>query len=95
MFTKTNGHARDLLTIEELPQGIVEEWFEYVEPDDDQWSARFFEYRGSWYDTSDGFIPTPNLPTGVAIWQPESCFSAVGIRYVEDYSRVIVTHCHW
>jgi hypothetical protein len=95
MFTKTNNQPRDLYSLAELPSGVAESDFDYVERGEDDYSPRFFPYRGSWYDTQDGFTVTGDMPSGVEAWQAESYFSAVGIRYVEDYERVVVTYCHW
>lgn len=95
MFTKTNNIARDLHALWELPKDVASTDFDYLDNDDDNFTPRFFEYRGAWYDTNDGFMVTDNMPNGVDAWQPQSYFSAVGIRYVEDYERVVVTYCHW
>jgi len=94
MHTKTNGKERELRAAWQLPAGIHNKEFDYVSGED-SYSPRFFQYRGSWYDVCDGFMPTGNMPHGVAAWQGESYFSAVGIRYTSDYEAVVVTYCHW
>lgn len=95
MNTKSNGHARDLVSWYDVPANIRGDWFDYVTDEEERYGARFFQYRGSWYDVNDGFVPATNAPSGVEAWQPESYFGAVGIRFTNDYQSVIVTYCHW
>lgn len=48
---KSNGHARELQYYAQLPEDVQAQ-FDYVE-EDDQYTTRFFEYRGSWYDINE------------------------------------------
>jgi hypothetical protein len=98
-YLKCNGKPRELVAGYELPEGVHAEWFDYVPAEsDDFFSTRFFEYRGSWYDTRefehvrDGGIAKD---LGFHGMQGESYFSAVLIRYTEDYESVIVGYLHW
>lgn len=95
---KTNNHARELLCWYELPAGIGPEWFDYV-TGEDQYSARFVNYRGSWYDVNDtdnGF--GSGMPAVFAGWDSyvsDSFFSGVVFRFPcidgrTDYESVVV-----
>ena len=95
MFTKTNNKPRPLVSWYDLPRKYANEWFDYVEDEDERWTLRFFDYRGEWYDTHDGFTVTSDMPKGIEAWQAQSAFSAIGIRYDKDYENVVVTYCHW
>ena len=46
---KTNGHRRPLVSFSDMPSE-GREWFNYITADEEH-DPRFFEYRGSWYDT--------------------------------------------
>ena len=105
---KTNGHARELKSYAELPAGVAAREFDYVgeltEADDAAYDSRFFEYRGSWYDTQE-FQRVPSDASSFEGWdgvQTESYFSAVLIRYpfewdgmTVDYGAVVVAYAHW
>lgn len=58
MSITTNGHIRDLVDYFALPESERSN-FEYAQPELDEdgmptdYSARFFEYRGYWYDAHD------------------------------------------
>lgn len=95
MFTMTNNKPRPLVSWHDIPQNIAADWFDYVVNEDDRWTPRFFNYRGSWYDVNDGFEIADNMPRGVDVWRTESVYSAVGIRYDAEYENVVVTYCHW
>lgn len=99
---KTNGHARDLLSLDQLPADARRD-FDYVDPEDGGY--RFVQYRGSWYDVNDtqvigtdnrvgwGYAVSDESP--LARWDSiltDSAFSAVVFRYVPDtqYEQVVV-----
>ena len=55
---KTNGHQRELKSLAELDEATVDEWFDYLHDawygqTDEALQPRFFQYRGSWYDTQE------------------------------------------
>ena len=93
---KTNGHARDLLSFWELSD-VTRAEFDYLADDPEaHYSPRFFEYRGSWYDANDGFTRvTDSALSGWDGAQGESYFSAVLIRYTDDYQAVVIGYAHW
>jgi hypothetical protein len=90
---KTNNHPRDLVTWHELPAGVAEDWFSYITDEDEKFSCRFVEYRGSWYDTSEteGVAPS-DIPGKWDSYLTDSFFSGVVFRFVDDNGneRVVV-----
>lgn len=103
---KSNYQPRPLYAIDELPIGIAEEWFAYAIPADLEndaidFSARFFEYRGSWYDVNE-FESVVN-DFKVMGWdgvQTESHFSAVVVQWFNvdgeyRYDEIVVGYVHW
>lgn len=92
---KTNGHRRDLVMFDQLPAAAQKD-FEHV-TDEDRFSLRFVEYRGSWYDTSDCDGLASNV--GLHGWDryaSDSFFSGVVFRHplewdgTVDYDSVVV-----
>lgn len=94
----TNNHFRDLHCAEDVDPKIVKEWFDYLS-EEDLGSPRLFEYRGSWYDANEfDYRDRNSFPSTVHGWdgvQCESAFSAVLIRYDDDYEAVAVAYMHW
>ena len=90
----TNNHARMLLMWAELPEGIGESEFDYVD-DADRYEPRFFNYRGAWYDAfefeyiSDQPCYAPLRGKWTAV-QSDSYFSGVVIRWHREFESVIV-----
>lgn len=102
---KSNGHARELRALYELPESAREQ-FDYVGPcdesSDEAWSQRFFKYRGAWYDVNEFERAHGEAFAAWDGWQAESAFSAVLIRYAlewdgstVDYGAVVVGYAHW
>jgi hypothetical protein len=90
----TNNHARELVSFEQLPESARSD-FDYV-TGEDQWSPRFVQYRGSWYDTSDcdGLASNVGI-TGWDLYASDSFFSGVLFRWPDidgsiDYESVVV-----
>lgn len=102
-YVKCNWQTRELLSIAELPTGVFESEFSYIGTvtDDDMYTPRFFNYRGSWYDTAEfETAPTRIKALGFDGYQTESYFSAVGLAYFdrdgyEFDGAVIVGYVHW
>jgi hypothetical protein len=103
MNITTNNHRRELVSFAELPESARSD-FDYV-AEDDYYSPRFVQYRGSWHDVSDVqaiTVAPSHTPFGynveadnpLAKWHgiaTDSFFSAVVFRYVEDsYSDFVV-----
>ena len=94
----TNNKPRVLLMWAELPEGIGESEFDYVE-DGDRHEPRFFNYRGAWYDAfefeyiSDQPCYAPLRGKWAAV-QTDSFFSGIVIRFVSDDDLVIVGRCY-
>ena len=83
----TNNRPRMLLTWAELPEGIGESEFDYVD-DADRYAPRFFNYKGAWHDAfefeyiSDQPCYAP-LRGWVAV-QTDSFFSGIVLRWFDD-----------
>lgn len=106
---RTNGHARELVSLAGLPDGVAAREFDYVDADsEDAHSARFVEYLGSWYDTSEfeslGASARSNPPapwmTGWQSVQTQSAFDCVLLRFPDDgsgpdYGHVILGRAWW
>lgn len=56
----TNRHARALQCWAELEHADIAQWFgdDYEPEGDEQYTPRFFKYRGMWFDVHD-FEPAP------------------------------------
>ena len=87
----TNNKPRDLMCFHDIPSKFQND-FDYVK-DDDRYSLRFFKYRGEWYDTNE-FFDTPII-SGWSIAQTESYFSAIYIKFCNQYESVKVAFAHW
>lgn len=96
----TNNVPRDVIEAHELTPKEREQ-FSYIDwpaVERGEASASFFRYRGNIYDLGEftrdyGITKGAGLPEHLANWDgymSESFFSAVVVRYVEDYERVIV-----
>jgi hypothetical protein len=98
----TNGHLRPLVGLAELPQEVRETEFDYADDQDfEEWTPRFFNYRGSWYDTHE-FERAGNdiARLGYDDYQTESYFNCVAIGYFDPDgyaydSAVRVAFIHW
>ena len=94
MSVITNNKPRALLMWAELPEGIGESEFDYVD-DADRYAPRFFNYRGVWYDVvefeyiSDQPCYAPLRGKWAAV-QTESFFSGVVIRWHRGLESIIV-----
>jgi hypothetical protein len=85
----TNGHARDLLPLEDLPPAARGD-FDYI-AGEDAYDCRFVAYRGNFYDVYDMMRTPPGSP--LAAWDGylnDTYFSGVVVRFVEDGERVQV-----
>ena len=96
MSVITNNKPRMLLMWAELPEGIGESEFGYVEDDADRYEPRFFNYRGVWYDIFE-FEYISDQPCFAALrrgkWtlvQTTSYFTGVVIRWHRYFDSVIV-----
>ena len=94
MIIITNNKPRMLLMWAELPEGIGESEFYYVD-DADRQEPRFFKYRGAWYDVIE-FECIYDQPCYAPLrgkWaevQTESFCSGVVIRWFDEFNSVIV-----
>ena len=90
----TNNKPRVLLMWAELPEGIGESEFDYVD-DADRYEPRFFNYRGAWYDAfefeyiSDQPCYAPLRGKWVAV-KTDSFFSGIVLRWFDEFEFVIV-----
>lgn len=99
----TNGHLRELLGWAELEHSVIGEWFgeDYQITGDDQYTPRFFSYRGAWYDSHEFERAGDDLKAlGYDGVQTSSYFAAVALRYFDadgyQYDgAVVVAHIHW
>jgi hypothetical protein len=104
----SNNVPRDLFMPHELPDGVMQSEFDYVEHPE-ECGPRFFSYRGAWYDVNEfvriakrsnantGFAHTVDGDSPMLAWdgiQTDTYFSGVLVRYVEDGERVIVARCY-
>lgn len=101
MEIKTDHKYRPLKALCELPEKAAKD-FEYV--DENDWSRRFVQYKGEWYDTHDTQrITTESYRMGwdmpvakdhiLAKWDAilsETFFSAMVFKFSEDWESVIV-----
>ena len=103
LHIKQNGQEREVCMFGQLTEEVRAE-FDYI-TEEEFHDNRFFNYRGSWYDLQDGFMPTPgNLATeGWHGVQGESYFSAVLVKYFDaddnylgnDGASIRVGYAHW
>ena len=102
----TNGHLYELKGLAELPKGVAEREFDYIDTAEQiengmEWSPRFFNYRGDWYDTYEFEGGSHDIKAmGYDDWQTQSYFNCVAIGYFdkEGYafdSAVRVAYIHW
>jgi hypothetical protein len=113
---KTNGHARPLLPYNQLPDEVGPKVFYYIGDEvdlddngdaDELYNPRFFEYRGSWYDTqqfvrieterTNSFTIAVEKGNPLLKWdgcQTESYFSAVLIRYPYEWDGITLDTDH-
>ena len=98
----TNNKPRELVAWHQLPTEQQRVDFDYV-TGEDQFSTRFVQYRGSWYDTGDT-EGTPRSPyfQGWDLYITETFFSGVLFRFpktgevgrdgdpIYDYDSVVV-----
>jgi hypothetical protein len=96
----TNNVPRDIVDAWELSAGERAE-FDYLDwpaIDDGRDSASFFRYKGALHDlgefTADyGILKGSGLPAHLSEWdgyRSDSFYSALVVRYVDQYERVIV-----
>jgi hypothetical protein len=96
----TNGHHRDVIDAWQLTPAERAE-FDYldwgaIEAGND--SASFFRYRGELHDLGEftanwGLSRDSGLPDSLAGWdghRSDSFFSALVVRYVDNYEGVVV-----
>ena len=92
----TNRQPRELLALCDLPEKARKD-FDYIE-DEDQFSPRLFAYKGNYYDVCEFMLTPRDEPARqelneLAAWDgysPDSYFSGVVLKYVDDCERVIV-----
>lgn len=100
MTVTTNNVPRPVIDAYELAASERAE-FDYldwaaIERGED--SASFFRYRGQLYDLGEfsadyGITRGSGLPESLTVWdgyQSDTFFSAIVVRYVDDYERVVV-----
>lgn len=88
----TNNHPRDLVSWQDIPTDAQHD-HEYLS-EDDRYSYRFANYRGSWYDIAEFTWTGPNEAWGTGYpelaslgwdgYATDSFFSAVLVRYVPE-----------
>ena len=99
LHVKTNRHPRPLLSFAEIPAS-ARHWFDYV-AEDEQFDARFFSYRGSWYDAREFERADESVAAlGFDGVQTDSYFSAVVVSYSDsdgDYldDAIVAGYLHW
>jgi hypothetical protein len=88
MTIKTNSRPRDLVSFAELTAEEQKD-FDYIKGED-QYSPRLFRYKSNVYDTCEFKLTTP-FPDfkGWDSFRPDSYFSGVLVRFVEDFEHVI------
>lgn len=97
---RTNFHHRDVIDAWSLTPAERKE-FDYLDwsgIEEGTASASFFRYRGQLYDigeftTDYGITRGTGLPDYLARWDAymsESFFSALAIRYVDDFEGIVV-----
>ena len=81
----TNNKPRYLAALNELPAEVQQD-FDYVREQDD-YSLRFVQYKGVWYDTYDSESTHQagrSILPGWSCFQSETFFSGVVFRFVGD-----------
>lgn len=69
-----------------------QEWFDYLKTEDEQVQATFFRYRGNAYDLGEfsrvswGYAPSF---IGWELYQSDSYFSGIVVRFVDDGDRIV------
>ena len=99
----TNRHERELRCWAELEHAVIGEWFgeDYPIEGDDQYTPRFFSYRGAWYDSHEFERASHDIKAlGFDATQTSSYFDGVAICYFDREGHeldggVIVGHIHW
>lgn len=100
MKITTNHHQRELFSWNELAvlPGNQTDDFDYIEGED-RWSARLFQYRGSWYDYHEfEHVSEVNVlsESGWHGQQIQSFWDAIVVRYIEGSDDMIVVgHATW
>lgn len=103
---KSNRHTRPLLALSDLPDGVADSEFDYLDraalaETGEDYSPRFFSYRGAWYDLHEFEVAPDNYKRhGWDGWHTESAFSAAVVTYFdrdgyELDGEVIVGYAHW
>lgn len=92
----TNNVPRDVTYGYELTAEEQKE-FDYLswdKPDQDNDIHNFFRYKGQLYDLEEFTppVPSPEIPAfgDWSVYQPDTFFSGILIRYVENFERVVV-----
>ena len=93
----TNHQPRDLFAASELtPAALATHGLDYIEGDD-MFTPRLFRYKGHIYDVSEFMAfrspwadPSNPLAKDWDGIQSDSFFSAIVIKYANDYESVIV-----
>lgn len=91
----TNNRPRDLLSWYELTPKEQKE-FDYIETPEDDGMDRFVRYRGWVYDTQDmmavrkSTLPADSFLQKWDVYQGDSFFSGVLLKYCDNYERVIM-----
>jgi hypothetical protein len=97
----TNNVPRDVLYWHQLPEDARND-FDYLESEEAQQEAKFFEYKDSYYDLhefdslgSAGYRDELAQQGWHAV-QTDSAFSAIVIKWAnEDYDSVVVGRASW
>lgn len=89
MQIKTNKAVRPLMPLSALPPSR-QEYFDYIR-EDERHDYRFVKYKGWWYDVFD-MMRTPNDLRKWDVYQPDSAFSGVVIKFIEDDSVICGTY---
>ena len=90
MTIKTNNVPRDVLYWYELTDAERAEFY-YLDSDDAQCSASFFRHRGNVHDLGEFMISPVKGWDG---YHPDSHFSGMLVKYVQNCERVIVATCY-
>jgi len=106
----TNYKPRPLVTWNDLPDDETRRDFAYVVDnhmaengavDEMAYDARFFKYRGAWYDSQE-FESAPHSIRrhGFDGVQTQSYFDCIALRYFDNdgemyLDEIIVAHIHW
>jgi hypothetical protein len=88
---RTNNKPREILYWYDLTAKEQAE-HDYLDTPEEQDSASFMRYRGWVYYLPDFVRPAPDAPKSMRKWHgysPDSYFSGVLIKYVDDFDRVV------